>query len=402
MEHIRKQFPIFNRLLPNGKKLVYLDSANSSQKPQRVMDRLYDFYAQEYSSVGRSIHQLSSGASQRLNESREAVAKFLNAGSTDEIVFTKSATEAINTIAESFGRTQSDHYEIICSELEHNSNYLPWHLQRAHKNATIKFLPLKDDYTLDVGKLESLITKKTKMIAITQLSNVTGEIIDVKKVCEIAHSKDIAVFIDGTQAVQHMKVDVQDIDCDFYCVSGHKMYGPSGVGALYAKAKWLDELSPFQGGGGTVLDATQEVIQYAQGPKKWEAGTHPIAEIIALKEATDFYYDVGFDNILNHEKELIDYLYGKLVGDNDIQLLCGDKPNAVLSFNVKGIHHEDLAMFLDEYGIATRPGQHCAMLFHKKFGLTGSVRVSLGVYNTKDEMDFFVDSLNEIKRKLSK
>ncbi len=402
MEHIRKQFPIFNRLLPNGKKLVYLDSANSSQKPQRVMDRLYDFYAQEYSSVGRSIHQLSSGASQRLNESREAVAKFLNAGSTDEIVFTKSATEAINTIAESFGRTQRDHYEIICSELEHNSNYLPWHLQRAHKNATIKFLPLKDDYTLDVGKLESLITKKTKMIAITQLSNVTGEIIDVKKVCEIAHSKDIAVFIDGTQAVQHMKVDVQDIDCDFYCVSGHKMYGPSGVGALYAKAKWLDELSPFQGGGGTVLDATQEVIQYAQGPKKWEAGTHPIAEIIALKEATDFYYDVGFDNILNHEKELIDYLYGKLVGDNDIQLLCGDKPNAVLSFNVKGIHHEDLAMFLDEYGIATRPGQHCAMLFHKKFGLTGSVRVSLGVYNTKDEMDFFVDSLNEIKRKLSK
>ena len=402
MEHIRKQFPIFNRLLPNGKKLVYLDSANSSQKPQRVMDRLYDFYAQEYSSVGRSIHQLSTGASQCLADSREAVAKFLNAGSVDEIVFTKSATEAINTIAESFGRTQRDHYEIICSELEHNSNYLPWHLQRAHKNATIKFLPLKDDYTLDVDKLESLITKKTKMIAITQLSNVTGEIIDVKKVCEIAHSKDIAVFIDGTQAVQHMKVDVQDIDCDFYCVSGHKMYGPSGVGALYAKEKWLDELSPFQGGGGTVLDATQEVIQYAQGPKKWEAGTHPIAEIIALKEATDFYYDVGFDNILNHEKELVDYLYGKLVSDNDIQLLCGDKPNAVLSFNVKGIHHEDLAMFLDEYGIATRPGQHCAMLFHKKFNLTGSVRVSLGIYNTKDEMDFFVDSLNEIKRKLSK
>ena len=261
---------------------------------------------------------------------------------------------------------------------------------------------MKDDYTLDVDKLESLITKKTKMIAITQLSNVTGEIIDVKKVCEIAHSKDIAVFIDGTQAVQHMKVDVQDIDCDFYCVSGHKMYGPSGVGALYAKAKWLDELSPFQGGGGTVLDATQEVIQYAQGPKKWEAGTHPIAEIIALKEAIDFYYDVGFDNILNHEKELIDYLYGKLASDDNIQLLCGDKPNAVLSFNVKGIHHEDLAMFLDEYGIATRPGQHCAMLFHKKFGLTGSVRVSLGIYNTKDEMDFFVDSLNEIKRKLSK
>ena len=402
MQDIRKQFPIFDRLLPNGKKLVYLDSANSSQKPQRVMDRLYGFYAQEYSSVGRSIHQLSSGASQCLTDSREAVAKFLNAGSPDEIVFTKSATEAINTIAESFGRTQRDHYEIICSELEHNSNYLPWHLQRAHKNATIKFLPLKDDYTLDVDKLESLITKKTKMIAITQLSNVTGEIIDVKKVCEIAHSKDIAVFIDGTQAVQHMKVDVQDIDCDFYCVSGHKMYGPSGVGALYAKAKWLDELSPFQGGGGTVLDATQEVIQYAQGPKKWEAGTHPIAEIIALKEAIDFYYDVGFDNILNHEKELIDYLYGKLASDDNIQLLCGDKPNAVLSFNVKGIHHEDLAMFLDEYGIATRPGQHCAMLFHKKFGLTGSVRVSLGIYNTKDEMDFFVDSLNEIKRKLSK
>jgi cysteine desulfurase/selenocysteine lyase len=402
MQNIRKQFPIFNRLLPNGKKLVYLDSANSSQKPQRVMDRLYDFYAHEYSSVGRSIHQLSSGASQCLTESREAVAKFLNAGSLDEIVFTKSATEAINTIAESFGRTQSDHYEIICSELEHNSNYLPWHLQRAHKNATIKFLPLKDDYSLDVDKLESLITNKTKMIAITQLSNVTGEIINVKKVCEIAHSKGIAVFVDGTQAAQHMKVDVQDIDCDFYCISGHKMYGPSGVGALYAKAKWLDELSPFQGGGGTVIDATQEVIQYADGPKKWEAGTHPVAEIIALKEAIDFYYDVGFDNILNHEKQLAEYLYGKLASDNDIQLLCGNNPNAVLAFNIKGIHHEDMAMFLDEYGIATRPGQHCAMLFHKKFDLTGSLRVSLGVYNNKDEMDFFVDSLNEIKRKLSK
>ena len=402
MQHIRKQFPIFNKPLPNGQKLVYLDTANSSQKPKRVLDRLYDFYAQEYSSVGRSIHQLSSNASQRLTESREAVAKFLNAGSMNEIIFTKSATEAINTIAESFGRTQRDHYEIICSELEHNSNYLPWHLQRAHKNATIKFIPLKDNYTLDVDKLPELITKKTKMIAVTHLSNVTGEIIDVKKICEIAHSKGIAVFVDGTQGAPHMKVDVRDLDCDFYCISGHKMYGPSGVGALYAKEKWLDELSPFQGGGGTVFDVTQDVIQYADGPKKWEAGTHPVAEIIALKEAIDFYYDVGFDNMLNHEKQLVEYLYEKLASDNDIQLLCGDKPNAVLSFNIKGIHHEDMSMFLDEYGIATRPGQHCAMLFHKRFGLTGSVRVSLGVYNTKEEMDFFVDSLNEIKRKLSK
>jgi cysteine desulfurase/selenocysteine lyase len=401
MQEIRKQFPIFDKLLPNGKKLVYLDSANSSQKPKRVLDRLYDFYAQEYSSVGRSIHQLSTGASQCLTDSREAVAKFLNAGSVDEIVFTKSATEAINTIAESFGRTQRDHYEIICSELEHNSNYLPWHLQRAHKNATIKFIPLKDDYTLDVDKLESLITNKTKIIVITHLSNVTGEVIDVKKICEIAHSKGIAVFVDGTQGAPHMKVDVQDIDCDFYCISGHKMYGPSGVGALYAKEHWLNELSPFQGGGGTVVDVTQNVIQYADGPKKWEAGTHPVAEIVALKEAIDFYDDVGFDKMVNHEKQLIEYLYEKLSSDNDIELLCGNKPNAVLSFNIKGIHHEDMAIFLDEYGIATRPGQHCAMLFHKRFNLTGSVRVSLAVYNTKEEVDFFLETLSEIKSRLS-
>jgi len=398
---IREQFPIFKKLLPNGKKLVYLDSANSSQKPQRVIDRLSKFYSEEYSSVGRSIHQLSTIALMCLEQSRVAVAKFLNAESQDEIVFTKSATEAINTIAESFGRTQRDHYEIICSELEHNSNYLPWHLQRAHKNATIKFIPLKDDYTLDIEQLPKLITEKTKIITITHLSNVTGEVIDVKKVCEIAHSKGIPVFVDGTQGAPHIKVDVQDLDCDFYCISGHKMYGPSGIGALYAKEKWIEELSPYQGGGGTVVDVTQNVIQYANGPKKWEAGTHPIAEIVGLKEAINFYSDTGFDKMLNHEKQLIEYLYEKLASDNDIELLCGNKPKAVLSFNVKGIHHEDLAIFLDADGIATRPGQHCAMLFHKRFNLTGSVRVSIGVYNTKEEIDFFLESLGKIKNRLS-
>ena len=402
MKHIRDQFPIFKKMLPNGKPLVYFDSANSAQKPQRVIDRLTKFYTEEYSSVGRSIHQLSINATECLEQSRLTVAKFLNAGSEEEIIFTKSATEAINSIAESFGRTQKKPYEIICTELEHHSNYLPWHLQRLQGKASLKFIPLKDDYSLDIDKLEELITKKTKIIAITQLSNVTGEIVDVKKVCEIAHKKGIAVFVDGTQAAPHMRVDVQDIDCDFYCISGHKMYGPSGVGALYAKKKWIDELTPYMSGGGTVAKVTTDEVEYAPGPKKWEAGTHPIAEIIALKEAIDFYYDNDFDAMLKYEHELVEYAYKKMIDRGDMQVLCNGKPNAVLSFNLDGIHNSDLAMFLDQYGIATRPGHHCTQILHDKFGLSGSCRISLGVYNTREELDYFFECIDSIKKAVIK
>lgn len=381
--------------------LVYLDSANSSQKPQRVIDRMNDFMTNEYSSIGRSIHELSNNATMLVEKSRQAVADFINAREPDEIVFTKSATESINMIATAFGRTVKPGDEIITTEVEHHSNYIPWHLQRKFNGAVIKFLKLDDQHQIDIDQIESLITSRTRIIAITHVSNTTGQTIDIKRVCEIAHKHNIAVAIDGTQGAPHVKIDVRDVDCDFYVMSGHKMYGPSGIGVLYAKREWIDNLDPALGGGGMITTVSQDDVEFAEGAKKWEAGTLAVTEIVGLHEALKFYKNTGFDKMIEHEERLIEYAYDQLSTLPGIKFIGTKNRSAVISFNLEGIHHQDLAMFLDSYGIAVRPGHHCTQMLHRQIGWSGSCRISTGVYNTMEEIDYLISCLKEIQQKFS-
>lgn len=381
--------------------LVYLDSANSSQKPQRVIDRMNDFMTNEYSSIGRSIHELSNNATMLVEKSRQAVADFINAREPDEIVFTKSATESINMIATAFGRTMKPGDEIITTEVEHHSNYIPWHLQRKFNGAVIKFLKLDDQHQIDIDQIESLITSRTRIIAITHVSNTTGQTIDIKRVCEIAHKHNIAVAIDGTQGAPHVKIDVRDVDCDFYVMSGHKMYGPSGIGVLYAKREWIDNLDPALGGGGMITTVSQDDVEFAEGAKKWEAGTLAVTEIVGLHEALKFYKNTGFDKMIEHEERLIEYAYDQLSTLPGIKFIGTKNRSAVISFNLEGIHHQDLAMFLDSYGIAVRPGHHCTQMLHRQIGWSGSCRISTGVYNTMEEIDYLISCLKEIQQKFS-
>ena len=380
---------------------MYLDSANSSQKPQRVIDRMNDFMTNEYSSIGRSIHELSNNATMLVEKSRQAVADFINAREPDEIVFTKSATESINMIATAFGRTMKPGDEIITTEVEHHSNYIPWHLQRKFNGAVIKFLKLDDQHQIDIDQIESLITSHTRIIAITHVSNTTGQTIDIKRVCEIAHKHNIAVAIDGTQGAPHVKIDVRDVDCDFYVMSGHKMYGPSGIGVLYAKREWIDNLDPALGGGGMITTVSQDDVEFAEGAKKWEAGTLAVTEIVGLHEALKFYKNTGFDKMIEHEERLIEYAYDQLSTLPGIKFIGTKNRSAVISFNLEGIHHQDLAMFLDSYGIAVRPGHHCTQMLHRQIGWSGSCRISTGVYNTMEEIDYLISCLKEIQQKFS-
>jgi len=399
MLDIKSQFPILNKKLPSGNTLVYLDSANSTQKPQVVIDRMNKFLTEEYSSIGRSIHELSNHATMVVEDSRKAVAEFINANESDEIVFTKSATESINMVAKAFGRTMQPGDEIITTEVEHHSNYIPWHLERKFNKFSIKFLKLDDKHQLNIDELESLITDRTKIIAITQLSNTTGQVVDIKRVCEIAHKHNIAVAVDGTQGAPHMKVDVQDLDCDFYCMSGHKMYGPSGIGVMYAKRKWIDELDPALGGGGMITTVSHDDVEFAEGCRKWEAGTLAVTEIVGLHEAIKFYNTIGFDKMLEHEQQVINYAYNEMKKIDGMKFIGTEDRKAVISFNIGNIHHQDMAEFLDAYGIATRPGHHCTQMLHRQIGWTGSCRISTGVYNTTQEIDYLIECLKKIKSK---
>lgn len=399
MLDIKSQFPILNKKLPSGNTLVYLDSANSTQKPQVVIDRMNKFLTEEYSSIGRSIHELSNHATMVVEDSRKAVAEFINANESDEIVFTKSATESINMVAKAFGRTMQPGDEIITTEVEHHSNYIPWHLERKFNKFSIKFLKLDDKHQLNIDELESLITDRTKIIAITQLSNTTGQVVDIKRVCEIAHKHNIAVAVDGTQGAPHMKVDVQDLDCDFYCMSGHKMYGPSGIGVMYAKRKWIDSLDPALGGGGMITTVSHDDVEFAEGCRKWEAGTLAVTEIVGLHEAIKFYNTIGFDKMLEHEQQVINYAYNEMKKIDGMKFIGTEDRKAVISFNIGNIHHQDMAEFLDAYGIATRPGHHCTQMLHRQIGWTGSCRISTGVYNTTQEIDYLIECLKKIKSK---
>jgi len=399
IDNIKKEFPIFNRKVHNN-DLVYLDSANSSQKPQVVIDRIYDFYTKEFSNVGRSVHYLAVAATNLYENTRVSVQKYINAKDKNEIVFTKGATEAINLVANTFGQKYlKEGDEVLITELEHHSNYVPWHYLRKLKGIKIQFAEMNQEGEVTLESIEKKITSKTKMIAVTHLSNVTGAILPIKEITQLAHSKNIPVLVDGCQGAPHLKLDMQDLDCDFYAISCHKMYGPTGLGILYAKKKWLENLPPYQGGGGMINEVKKEGISYGELPNKYEAGTMATAQVIAFDQSIKFLEKIGIEKIIKHEKELIDYGQEILRKNNSVKLIGNPKKKgAVLSFTVEGVHPHDIATILDEDGVAIRAGHHCCQILHEKFGLAATARASFGVYNNKNDIDQLNSSINKCKK----
>ena len=399
IENIKSQFPIFLKKI-NGKPLVYLDSSNSSQKPLSVINRLDEFYKNEFSNIGRSIHSLSVNATNKFDETRMNVKKFINANSKEEIIFTKNATESINLVAATFGQQHiKKGDEILITELEHHSNYVPWHYLRESKGAVIKFAPINDDGDVIIEEFEKLITSKTKIIAVTHLSNVTGTIVPVKEIIDIAHKKKIPVLVDGCQSAPHINIDVKELDCDFYAISCHKVYGPTGVGILYAKKKWLEQLPPYIGGGGMISEVKKDKISYAQLPEKYEAGTMPTAEVVAFNESIKFMDSIGIENLIEHEQKLTNYALDKLRSINSVKIVGNPKNKAgVISFSIKGIHPHDIATILDEDGVAIRAGHHCCQILHERLNLNATARASFGIYNTKEDVDILCNAIENCRK----
>ena len=393
LKDVRSKFPIFK----SNKKLVYLDTANSAQKPAAVIDALDDFYRNKYSNIGRGVYSLAGIATDAYEKTRQTIKEFVN-GTAGEIIFTKNATESLNLVASCFAKFLKEGDEILLTELEHHSNYVPWHFLRK-KKVNIKFIPINKDGELELDKINSLITNKTKIISLIHISNVTGITSPLKKIIEIAKTKKIPVCIDGTQAVAHANVNLNDLDCDFYAFSSHKMYGPAGVGLLYMKNQWLDKFDPFLGGGGMIENVDTKNITYATGVNKFEAGSMPSAEVIALKEAVHFIDHLKIKNIVSHEHSLTEYALDKIKKFNDIEFVGNPSEEASLfSFNIKGIHPHDVSTVFDQDHIAVRAGHHCCQVLHKKMNLISSIRVSFGIYNTKQDVDALCDSIKKCKK----
>ena len=399
ISEVKSQFPIFSKKI-NGKQLVYLDSSNSAQKPLSVIKSLDNFYKNEFSNIGRSIHTLSVNATNKFEETRMNVKKFINASSKDEIIFTKNATESINLVATTFGQQhikQGD--EILITELEHHSNYIPWHYLRVNNGAIIKFAPINDDGDILINKFKELINPKTKIIALTHLSNVTGTIVPIKEIVEIAKKKNIPVLVDGCQSAPHIKIDVKDLDCDFYAISGHKVYGPTGVGILYAKKKWLENLPPYIGGGGMISEVKKDKVTYAPLPDKYEAGTMATAEVVAFNESIRFMQSIGIENIIKHENELTNYALENMKKINSVNIVGNPKNKAgVISFTIKGVHPHDISTIVDEEGVAIRAGHHCCQILHERLNLSATARASFGIYNTKEDIDILCKAIENCRK----
>jgi cysteine desulfurase/selenocysteine lyase len=399
IKNLKSEFPIFKQKI-NGKPLVYLDSANSSQKPKAVIDRLSNFYETEFSNVGRSVHTLAVKATNRFEATRDMLKTYFNVQHREEIIFTKGATESINLVASSFGdKYIKEGDEILITELEHHSNYVPWHFLRKNKGAVIKFAPINKNGEVEIDEIKKLISNKTKIIAITHISNVTGAVMPIKKIVDMAKEKNIPVLVDGTQGAPHMHIDMQDLGCDFYVVSCHKMYGPNGLGVLYAKKKWLDDLPPYQGGGGMIDDVKKDNITFADAPTKFEAGTMQTAEVVAFAESINFIEKLGIKNIAAHENEVLEYGFEKLKKNNSINIIGSPKNRgSVLCFTLKGIHPHDIATILDDEGVAIRAGHHCCQILHEKLGIAATARASIGVYNTKEDIDILCKAIDNCKK----
>ena len=397
--NIKNQFPIFSKKI-NNKNLIYLDSSNSSQKPKLVIDRLNSFYSNEFSNVGRSVHTLAVAATNNYENTRVSVQKYLNAKHKEEIVFTKGATEAINLVASTYSQKYlKEGDEVLITELEHHSNYVPWHYLRNSKKVKIEFAEIDENGDISLESIKRKINSNTKIICITHISNVTGAVLPVKEITQLAHSKGIPVLVDGCQGAPHLKLDMQDLDCDFYAISCHKMYGPTGLGILYAKIKWLEELPPYQGGGGMIKEVKKDSITFADLPNKYEAGTMQTAEVVAFEESIKFIQGLGIENIMKHENELMNYAIDVLKKNNSVKIIGNPKKKgAAISFTIEGIHPHDIATILDEDGVAIRAGHHCCQILHEKLGISATARASLGVYNTKEDIDQLNLSINKCKK----
>ncbi|KQR68718.1 cysteine desulfurase [Rhizobium sp. Leaf341] len=396
VERIRQDFPILSRTV-YGKPLVYLDNGASAQKPQVVIDAISHAYANEYANVHRGLHFLSNAATDAYELSREKVRRFLNAASVDEIVFTKSSTEAINTVAYGWGMPKlGADDEILISIMEHHSNIVPWHFIRERQGAKLVWAPVDDQGAFHIDDFVKCLTPKTKLVAITHMSNALGTIVDVKEICRIAHERGIPVLVDGSQAAVHMPVDVQDIDCDWYVMTGHKLYGPSGIGVLYGKKDRLAEMRPFMGGGEMIIDVSEDAISYNEPPHRFEAGTPPIVQAIGLGVALDYMDGVGRDRIAQHEAGLAAYAAERLQSVNALRVI-GQAPGkgGIFSFEIEGVHAHDISTVIDRSGVAVRAGTHCAMPLLKRFGVTSTCRASFGLYNTRAEVDVLVAALEK-------
>ena len=394
VERVRADFPILSREV-YGKPLVYLDNAASAQKPAAVIDAMREAYESEYANVHRGLHYLSNTATSNFEAAREQVRKFINAPSGDAVIFTRNATEAINLVASSWGMDNiSEGDEIIVSILEHHSNIVPWHFHRERKGAVLKWAPCSDDGEFQLEEFEKLFTPKTKIVAITHMSNALGTITPMQDIIRIAHDHGVPVLVDGSQSAVHMDVDVQALDCDFFVFTGHKVYGPSGIGVLYAKPEILRSMPPYQGGGEMIGYVQTDDITYADIPHRFEAGTPAIVPAIGLGAAVQYMMDVGRENIVAHERALLEYATSRLSELNSLRLF-GTTPNkgSIISFEMQGVHAHDISTVIDRSGVAVRAGTHCAEPLLSRFGVTSTCRASFGMYNTVEEVDALVDAL---------
>ena len=391
---IRSDFPALNMKV-YGKPLVYLDNAASAQKPKVVLDRMRQAATEQYANVHRGLHFLANEATEAYEDAREKVRAFLNASRPEEVIFTRNATEGINLVAHTFGRERIQAGdEVVLSIMEHHSNIVPWHFLRERQGAVIRWAPVDDEGNFLLDEFEKLLSPRTKMVAITQMSNVLGTVVPVKEVVKCAHARGIPVLVDGAQGAVHLDVDVRDLDCDFYVFTGHKLYGPTGIGVLYGKYDLLASMPPFNGGGEMIHEVFQDRISYGAPPYRFEAGTPAIVQAIGLGAAIDYVNSIGKPRIRAHESTLAKYAQERLGQINSLRIF-GSAPDKgpIVAFEIKGAHPHDVATIIDRAGVAVRAGTHCVMPLLARFGVTATCRASLAMYNSKDEIDVLAASL---------
>ena len=397
IEDVRKDFPILSKTIYN-KTLVYLDNAATTQKPLSVIEAMNNEYLNVNSNVHRGVHWLSQQATELHESARETLRKFINAKSTNEVIFTRGTTESINLVASSFVEGfMNAGDEVIVSEMEHHSNIVPWQLQMARKGIALKVAPIDDEGNLDMEAFKKLFSERTKLVSIAHVSNVLGTVNPIDEIIQFAHSQGVPVLVDGAQSAPHFAIDVQAMDCDFFALSGHKMYGPTGIGVLYGKEEWLDRMPPYQGGGEMIETVSFDKVTFEKPPLKFEAGTPDYVATHGLATAVDYLLDLGMDNIQKHEAMLTKYAMEQLSTIKDIRFIGTPRQkDAVVSFLVGDIHPFDLGTLLDRLGIALRTGHHCAQPLMQRLGIQGTVRASFGLYNTKEEIDVLVKGIERV------
>lgn len=395
---IREDFPVLHQKIYKS-DLVYFDNAATTQKPRQVINTLVEYYEKQNSNIHRGVHTLSQRATEAFEIARRDIQKFINAENHYEIIFTRGTTESINLVASSFcKRYLSTDDEIIISAIEHHSNIVPWQMACEEHKAKLKVIPVFDNGELDLEEFVRLINSRTKLIAITHVSNTLGTINPIKEIIQIAHNNNVPVLIDGAQAVSHIKVDVQELDCDFYCFSGHKVYAPMGIGVLYGKEKYLEQMPPYQGGGEMIKDVTFERTTYNELPFKFEAGTPNVGDALALQAAIRYINEIGFDNISNYEHELLKYATEELLKIDGVRIIgTAKEKTSVVSFLIGNIHPYDAGTIMDKLGIAVRTGNHCTQPIMDRYGIPGTIRASFAFYNTKEEIDQMIVAIKRVK-----